>query len=272
MNRIPNVIHYCWFGNGHMSEKEKKCIESWKKYLPEYSIKRWDETNWDISCCDYVREAYDAKQWAFVSDYARFDILYRFGGLYFDTDVELIRPIDDIIARGPFMGCENDYSEKPTTTTLQKNGLTVAPGLGLAATPGLAVYGEILDSFAASHFVMSDGSLDRTTIVTRSTQVLLKHGLKNESGIQQICGIWIYPSEYFNPKDFLTGQVYITENTRSIHHFNMSWLTPLEQERHDIMAKMLKKGLSLRSAEILSTLLATVKMRDLTFVKEKMSR
>lgn len=211
---IPKKIHYCWFGGNSLGEKELACIESWRKFLPGYEIKRWDESNWDVRCCDYVAEAYDAKKWAFVSDYARLDILYREGGLYFDTDVELIRPIDDILERGPFMGFETDFSGDMGT---------VAPGLGLSANPGLGLYKAILDSYSGDHFVKEDGSLDETTIVTRTTEVLLKHGLKRQPGIQEVEGITIYPAEYFNPKDFWSGEIHITENTRSIHHFSMSW-------------------------------------------------
>ena len=90
MYQIPKTIHYCWFGGNPLGEKERTCIESWKKFLPDYEIKRWDESNWDVRCCDYVSEAYDARQWAFVSDYARFDILYRYGGLYLIVSRKLV--------------------------------------------------------------------------------------------------------------------------------------------------------------------------------------
>ena len=103
---IPKIIHYCWFGGNPLPELAQKCIASWKKYCPDYEIKEWNETNFDLNCCDYVREAYEAKKWAFVSDYARFWILYHEGGVYFDTDVEVPKPIDTIVEKGSFMGCE----------------------------------------------------------------------------------------------------------------------------------------------------------------------
>lgn len=236
-SEIPKVIHYCWFGGNPFSDKELACIESWKKYLPGYEIRRWDESNWDFRCCDYVSEAYDAKKWAFVSDYARLDILYREGGLYFDTDVELIRPIEDILERGPFMGFEMDFD--PT----KLEGGTVAPGLGLAANPGLGLYETILASYEGEHFVKGDGSLDTTTIVTRTTQVLLEQGLKLQPGIQEIDGVIFYPSDYFNPKDMWTGDIRITENTRSIHHFSMSWLGEKELFEHRVGKRLRKFGL-----------------------------
>ena len=112
-NMIPKVVHYCWFGGNQLPDDAKKCIESWRKFFPEYEIKEWNECNFDVNCCDYVKEAYAAKKWAFVSDYARFWILYHEGGLYFDTDVEVIKDMSDIIAKGAFMGCETDNKCAP---------------------------------------------------------------------------------------------------------------------------------------------------------------
>lgn len=112
-NNIPTVIHYCWFGGKPLPALAVKCIESWKKYLPDYEIKRWDESNFDVNLIPYTQQAYEAKKYAFVSDYARFWILYKYGGLYFDTDVEVIKPMDDLIAAGPFMSsCYSDYEFK----------------------------------------------------------------------------------------------------------------------------------------------------------------
>ena len=101
---IPKIIHYCWFGRNPLPDSAKKCIESWRKFFPEYEIKEWNEDNFDVHLIPYVEEAYNAKKYAFVSDYARFWILYFYGGVYFDTDVEVIRPMDDILAKGGFMG------------------------------------------------------------------------------------------------------------------------------------------------------------------------
>ena len=111
---IPKIIHYCWFGRNPLPELAQKCIASWRKYLPDYEIKEWNEDNFDVNMIPYTAEAYKAKKYAFVSDYARFWILYKYGGLYFDTDVEVIKPMDDIIARGPFMGCENEAGKGAT--------------------------------------------------------------------------------------------------------------------------------------------------------------
>lgn len=237
MADIPHVIHYCWFGGAPLADKELACIESWRKYLPGFEIKRWDESNWNVRCCDYVSEAYNAKKWAFVSDYARLDILYREGGLYFDTDVELIRPIDDILERGPFMGFETDFDPLKAAEGM------VAPGLGMAANPGLGVYKAILDSYKGNHFIKRDGSFDTTTIVVRTTGVLLKHGLEKRPGIQSVKGVMLYPADYFNPKDMRTGDISITENTRSIHHFSMSWYDEKGLFEHRMSKRLKKLGL-----------------------------
>lgn len=132
---IPKIIHYCWFGRNPLPELAQKCIASWKKYLPDYEIKEWNEDNFDVNIIPYTAEAYAQKKYAFVSDYARFWILHKYGGIYFDTDVEVIRPIDDIIARGNFMGFETD----PNPAKGDASEGSVAPGLGLGVAPGLGI-------------------------------------------------------------------------------------------------------------------------------------
>lgn len=207
---IPKKIHYCWFGGNPIDKLGKRCIDSWKKYFPDYEIIEWNESNFDINCCQYVREAYDAKKWAFVSDYARFKILYGQGGVYFDTDVEVIKSFDDIIEKGNFMGCENTIS-------------SVNPGLGLAVAPGLGLINDLLDDYERSSFLKEDGSYDLTTIVERTTKFLRKYGLKEINEIQTVADINIYPADYFCPIDMTTGKLVITSNTRSIHRFAGSW-------------------------------------------------
>ena len=135
---IPQKIHYCWFGRNSLPESTQKCIASWRKYLPGYEIIEWNEDNFDVNSIPYTAQAYEAKKYAFVSDYARFKILYEHGGIYFDTDVEVIRPMDDIIAAGAFMGFEIDpCTERPSGA--------VNPGLGLAASHGHSLYRTILE-------------------------------------------------------------------------------------------------------------------------------
>lgn len=212
---IPKVIHYCWFGGNPLPPLAEKCIASWRKYLPDYEIKEWNEENFDVQAIAYTREAYEAGKYAFVSDYARFKILYEEGGLYFDTDVEVIRPLDDIVARGPFMGCELDASGATEPS--------VAPGLGLGVNPGLGLYRELLNLYAGMHFRQPDGTLNLRTVVRYTTELLCRHGLRDEPGIQQVAGIWVYPKEYFCPIVQEGHRLILTENTRSIHHYAGSW-------------------------------------------------
>ena len=213
---IPKVIHYCWFGRKPLPPLAQRCLESWQNYLPDYEIKEWNEDNFDVNILPYTADAYAAGKYAFVSDYARFWILYKYGGLYFDTDVEVIRPIDDVLARGPFMGFEIE----------NKDRLAVAPGLGLAAEPGMQLYQEILTRYETMQFAREDGSLNPYTMIPMVTELLVAAGLKGDGTIETISGINIYPPEWFNPFDDLTGRLRKTENTRSIHWFAKSWMEP----------------------------------------------
>ncbi len=221
---IAKIIHYCWFGGKPLPPLAEKCIASWKKYFPDYSIKRWDESNFDVNIVPYTAQAYKAKKYAFVSDYARFWILYKYGGIYFDTDVEVIRSMTPIINNGPFMGCERNY-----VSGCEPSLLNVAPGLGLGAYPGLSIYGEILKLYSSLQFINKDGSLNYTTVVDYTTSILVKNGLKNIPEIQEISGIKIYPKKYFCPIDYVTGKLTITPETYSIHHYAASWVTPRQR-------------------------------------------
>ena len=183
--------------------------------MPDYEIKEWNENNFDVNIIPYTQEAYEAKKYAFVSDYARFWILYYYGGLYFDTDVEVIKPMDDIIERGPFMGIE---------VSAKGNELPkVAPGLGLGVVPGLGLYKKLLEKYDTLRFKNEDGTLNKKTIVAYTTEILQENGLISSNDIQNVGGVWIYPADYFNPLDSLTGKLKLTENTRSIHWYMNSW-------------------------------------------------
>ena len=214
---IPKKIHYCWFGGNPLPKSALKCIKSWRKFFPDYEIKEWNESNYDVRKIPYIAEAYDAKKYAFVSDYARFDILYQYGGIYFDTDVEVIKSFDDILVNGSFMGCEVDGGSYE---------ITVSPGLGIAANPGLGIYKEILDEYTYDRFIKSDGSFNMDAVVAKTTRVLQKHGLKDICGKQSVEDITIYPQEYFNPLQDSTGVLNITDNTHSIHWYSKTWLDP----------------------------------------------
>ena len=217
---IPKKIHYCWFGRNPLPESAKECIASWRKFFPDYEIMEWNEDNFDVNSILYTAQAYAAKKYAFVSDYARFKILYEEGGIYFDTDVEVIRPMDDIIARGPFMGFEIDPCGARACGA-------VAPGLGIAAVKEMPLYNSILDYYSRLNFVLPDGSFNTTdAVVNITTRELIKAGMKDINGIQSVAGMTIYPSDYFNPFDDATGRLNKTDNTRSIHWFSKTWLAP----------------------------------------------
>lgn len=218
---IPKIIHYCWFGHKPLPRLAKRCIASWKKYLPEYDIKEWNEDNFDVNIIPYTAEAYQVRKYAFVSDYARFWVLYHYGGLYFDTDVEIIKPLDNIIAHGPFMG-----SEKDAGTDEQ---IGVNPGLGLGAPSGLKLYKDMLEKYQDRHFVLSNGIYNQLTVVEYVTELLVCEGLRILPEIQEIGGITIYPKDYFCPKNYQTGEMEITSNTVSIHHYGATWV-PVEQK------------------------------------------
>lgn len=232
---IPKIIHYCWFGRGPLPELAQKCIASWKKYLPDYEIKEWNEDNFDVNIIPYTAEAYKAKKYAFVSDYARFWILYQYGGIYFDTDVEVIRPIDDIIERGNFMGFETD--PKPQLKA-DASEASVNPGLGMGVAPGLGIIKKMLDYYEGRHFEFVPGGIGQLTIVHIATEVLLKSGLKLQQGIQQVDDMWIYPAEYFCPINLKTGRIHVKPNTRTIHHYAGTW-----QDKHFSFKVWIKKVL-----------------------------
>lgn len=212
---IPKVIHYCWFGKNPLPELAIKCIESWKRYFPNYEIKEWNEDNFDVNIIPYTKEAYEAKKYAFVSDYARLWILYNYGGIYFDTDVEVIKPFDDIIEKGPWMGYESNI------TTHYLNG-AINPGLGFGSLPKMEFLHDILDIYNKVHFC-NNGVYNIKTILAYTTELFLSKGLEIRDGEQECCGFTIYPVDYFNPYSLKTRKMEITENTRSIHHYMASW-------------------------------------------------
>ncbi len=219
---IPKIIHYCWFGRNPKPKMAEKCIKSWKKYCKGFDIIEWNEDNFDISSCPlYVRQAYDEKKWAFVTDYARLKILYENGGIYFDTDVEIIKGIDDFLNNQCFMGIERPQIGNPNN---------VNTGLGLGSVPGFPLIKEIMEDYNDKVFIKADGTQDITTCTVRNTAILQKHGYVSEDRFQIIAGAAVYPSEYFSPMDMDNGKMYITKNTYSIHHYGLSWTTEEHRE------------------------------------------
>lgn len=217
---IPKIIHYCWFGRNPLPQSAKECIASWRKFLPDYEIKEWNEDNFDVNTATYTSEAYKARKFAFVSDYARFWILYNYGGLYFDTDVEILKPLDDIIQRGGFMGIEK--IEGNTLDNFKDGTVLVAPGLGLGVERGHSLYKEVLDVYNGKHYIGWNGR-HTGTVVTTTTNILLTKIKLEKDKISEVDGIFIYPDEYFDPMNYYTKEIKITENTRTIHKYAATW-------------------------------------------------
>ncbi len=209
---IPKVIHYCWFGRGKLPPLAEKCIASWRRYCPDYKIVRHDEDNFDISGNKYASEAYKAGKWAFVSDYVRLKVLYDEGGIYLDTDVELIKPLDGLIADCGYMGFDDC-------------GL-VATGLGFACEKGNELVGALVRDYDGIPFVLEDGEYDITPCPKRNTQVIEKLGMDTKNKNQVFMGLRMLPDDYLCPIKYYSGKKVITENTYSIHHFCASWISP----------------------------------------------
>lgn len=209
---IPKKIHYCWFGGGPIPEKDKKCIESWKKFCPDYEIIEWNESNYDVTKNSYMYEAYKAKKWGFVPDYARFDIIYTNGGFYLDTDVEILKSLDQLCDEKAYMGFEG--------------GNWVNGGIGFGAEKGILLIKDLRDMYNELSFIKKDGTLNLLPSPHYITEFLQKKGLVRNNSKQEIEMMTIYPTEYFAPKDYYTGKTELTENTISIHQYNASWQTP----------------------------------------------
>lgn len=207
---IPKVIHYIWLGGNPLPKIAEKCIKSWKKYCPDYEIKRWDESNVDIDCCTYCRQAYDAKKFAFASDILRFKILEQEGGIYLDIDVELLKPLDDLLDNKLICGFENETY--------------IAPGLILGAEPGEKLIQELIKEYEDKSFRITPGMKNQETICAIFTRKLGNLGFAINNTTQAIEGIKIYSSEYFCPKSMSDGKIYKTADTYSIHHYASTWV------------------------------------------------
>jgi hypothetical protein len=223
---IPKTIHYCWFGGKAKPHSVIRCIESWKKICPEYKIKEWNERNFDVNITPYTRDAYKTGRYVFVSDYARFYVLYQEGGVYFDTDVEIIRNISPLIECGAFVGWE-----KPDSCGSHH----VAPGLGLAAPKGHSFCKEVLNRFEQIPFFLEDGRRNSYGMMPLMTDLMKEKGLQMNGCLQAFDNLTIYPADFLCPMDSLTGKVTLTKNTYTIHHYDMSWLPRSTRWRVKVM-------------------------------------
>ena len=213
---IPKIIHYCWLGGNPKPDSVLRCIDSWRKYCPDYEIREWNESNLDISMNEYTRQAYEAKAWGFVPDYLRLWIVYTHGGIYLDTDVQIIRSFDPLLKEKGFAGFEDDEH--------------IALGLGFGAEAENPMIAKQMAVYDGLRFRNEDGSYNRTPSPQYSTELMKQLGLHpNNGSIQYIDGFACYPPEYFCPKSFQTGMMKLTKNTFSIHQFDASWYSEEEQ-------------------------------------------
>lgn len=209
MNQIPKKIHYIWVGGTPKPPIVLKCMNSWKRYMPDYEICEWNEQNYDVEKNEYIRKAYEQKMWAFVSDFMRFDILYQHGGIYLDTDVELLKRIpEEILNQQAFTGVEGHGKVNP--------GLIFACGKGhWLAEEMLSSYGE--DRFDKNHLY---------TVNQRITKILSQYGFVGDNSLQVIKGVSIYPDDFFCGFDQDVKEICITTNTISVHHYAATWVMP----------------------------------------------
>lgn len=207
---IPRKLHYMWLGGAPKPDKLKYCIDSWKKYCPDFEIIEWNEDNYDICKNPYMKEAYEAGAYGFVPDYARLDILYREGGIYLDTDVEIIRNIDPLLYQEAFCGVEK-------WQVINFGGMS-------GAAKGNTMIKEFLDAREDLHFIDSNGNQNRNTCGYYDTLTAIRAGYRINGRTQTVKGMNIYAYDHFHPYDYMSGILNKTANTYSIHWFNGGWL------------------------------------------------
>lgn len=216
---IPKKIHYCWFSGKAIPAQLQQYIGTWKTLCPDYEIIRWDESNYDIHKNAYMAAAYREKRWGFVPDYARFDIIFREGGFYLDTDVELRRSLDDMRENTCYFGFESE-------TMLNA-------GLGFGAEAGNPVIGTLRDYYDDLSFYRKDGSLNLTPSPYYVSNILEELGVSRNGQLQRLEQVTVYPIDYFSAKDYRTGEIHVTPRTYSVHHFSCTWMTRAEKLAED---------------------------------------
>lgn len=225
--QIPPVIHYCWFGRGPLPDLYKRCMDSWRKHCPDYQIVEWNEDNCDIGSCLYARQAYEAKKYAFVSDYFHLKIIYEQGGIYLDTDVELLKSLDNMRHEEAFCG-------------LQLPG-QAAFGLGFGAVKGHPAVKKLMKSYESLRFILEDGSLNEVLSPDLQTRDLMKLGMQYGNRQQYVAGMCIYPTEVLNPINTYVRTMQITENTYAVHHYDGSWQSEERREKREAELQRVQK-------------------------------
>lgn len=233
---IPKIIHYCWFGGNPLPKAARECINSWKKYCPDYQIIEWNESNFDVNSNLYTKQAYENKKWAFVTDVVRLYALCNYGGIYMDTDVEIIKPLDRFLTHQAFSGFE-DPENIPT-------------GI-MAAEKDHPLFKKFFEYYDSRPFLV-DGQPDLTTNVTTITNLLLPEGFVPNNTYQEVAGFSLYPYDYFCPRDIHTMKLVVTENTYTIHHFAGSWLPKedVERQKYKIRKNKIEQKYGLHMAQI----------------------
>ena len=217
---IPKIIHYCWFGRNEYPEKVAYCIETWKKYLPDYELRLWNEDNFDVSCCEFAKQAYEEKKYAFVSDYVRLVALKNYGGIYLDTDIEVVRPFDEMLGHDVLLGTD------------ESGNLTAF----MAAVPGHSFFEELVSFYDGMDFVLPNGTLNTKVNNQWMQEQLEQYGFELENKYQCLnSGITVFPDDFFHAKSLVSGEMHRTKNTYCIHHHTSLWV-PL----HTKMIKFLR--------------------------------
>ena len=207
---IPRIIHCCWFGGKEMPNDVLRYIDTWKALNPDFEVKVWGEDNFDLSSNRYAREAYESKKWAFVTDYVRLKVLYDYGGIYMDTDVEVLKPLDSLLENKAFSGFEGD-DRIPTGT--------------MGAEKGNPWIGRLLKYYDDRSFYLESGELDLTTNVVTITNITKEYyPIVLNNTYQNLGDVTFYPFDYLCAKDLVDGVIYATKNTITVHHFNGSWI------------------------------------------------
>lgn len=213
---IPKIIHYCWFGENEMPEREKECVSSWKDVAPDYEVVLWNEASFDVNSIAYVKQAYENKKYAFVSDYVRVYALCNFGGIYLDTDVKLLKSLDPFLNNIAFMGFENK---------------TMVGTCVIGATKEFKLFMEILQFYNNNNFIDENGIMDKTTNVKILAKILNRYGFSNLNSEQIVEDLHIYERDVFCPKKIDETTFRLTERTVTIHYFTGSWLSDREKKR-----------------------------------------
>lgn len=218
---IPKIIHYCWFGGNQVPKLVKKCIKSWKKFCPDYEIIEWNESNYDITSAPlYVRQAYEAKKWAFVADYVRLHVVYENGGIYLDTDVEVIKPVDALLKYDAYFGFE-DYK-------------FINTGVGFGAVKNHDLLHRMMQDYNSIVFIKEDKTYDITPCPQRNSHIFKEYGFNLDGTTQIIKNNAVFSSEYFCPRKWNDKKIILTQNTYSIHHFTASWKTKKDRKQEKL--------------------------------------